>query len=118
MVGSFEQIACKGAFFLSRLRPDTKRHDPRTGRELNLLGRLKAQGTLERKVWLGSQRMPVRLVALKLPPQVAAERRREARMNRDKRCNPSARSLQLLGRSNFVTHVPRKNCGTKTIDPR
>jgi hypothetical protein len=115
VVERFERIAHQGAFFLSRLRLDTKLYDPRTGGELNLPGQLKRQGSLARQVLLGSRRMPVRLVALKLPPQVAAERRRKARMNRDKRCHPSARSLQLLGWAIFITNVPRKNCSAKTI---
>jgi len=115
VVESFERIALQGAFFLSRIRLDTKLYDPRTGQELNLLGQLKRQGNLDQQVLLGSRRMRVRLVALKLPPQVAAERRRKARMNRDKRCHPSARSLQLLGWAIFITNVPRKDCGAKTI---
>jgi len=115
VVGSFERIAQAGAFFLSRVRLDTKLYDPRTGQELNLPGQLKRQGNMDRQVLLGGQRMRVRLVALKLPPQVAAERRRKARMNRDKRCHPSARSLQLLGWAIFITNVSRKDCGAKTI---
>lgn len=115
VIGSFQQIACCGAFFLSRFRLDSKVYDPRTGRELNLLGHLKRQGQMDQQVLLGRQRMAVRLVAVKLPEPVAAQRRRKARSNRDKRCHPKARSLQLLGWSIFVTNVPSQRCSAKTI---
>jgi len=115
VIGSFQKIVDQGAFFLSRYRLNTKVYDPRTSRELNLLGQLKRQGHLDRQVLLGGQRMPVRLVAVKLPARVAAERRRKARSNRDKRCSPSKRSLQLLGWAIFVTNVPRQRCSAKTM---
>jgi len=115
VVESFERIAQAGAFFLSRIRLDIKIYDPLTHKELNLLGQLKRYGQLDREVLLGKQRMPVRWVALKLPPKVAAERRRRAKMNRDKRCNPNARSLKLLGWAIFLTNVPHKLCSAKTI---
>lgn len=115
VIGSFQQITRQGAFFLSRFRLGIKLYDPRTRKEVELLKRLKRQGQVDCQVLLGTQRMPVRLVAVKLPDPVAAQRRRKARMNRDKRCHPSARSLQLLGWAIFITNVPRKDCGTKTI---
>jgi hypothetical protein len=115
VIGSFQKIVDQGAFFLSRFRLDTKVYDPRSGRELNLLGQLRSQGQLDRQVLLGSQRMPVRLVAIKLPQAVAAERRRKARNNRDKRCSPSQRSLRLLGWAIFVTNVPPQRCRAKAM---
>jgi hypothetical protein len=115
VIGSLQQIASQGAFFLSRFRLDAKVYDPRTGKELNLLGQLKKQGQVDRQVWLGNQRIPVRLVAVKLPEAVAAERRRKARNNRDKRCSPSKRSRQLLGWAIFVTNVERQRCSAQTI---
>lgn len=115
VIGSLQQIASQGSFFLSRFRLDAKVYDPRTGEGLNLLGQLRKQGQMDRQVWLGNQRMPVRLVAVKLPEAVAAERRRKARTNRDKRCSPNKRSLQLLGWAIFVTNVERQRCSAKTI---
>lgn len=115
VLGSFQKIVERGAFFLSRLRLDTKAYDPGTHKEFGLLKQLKAQGHLDVQVLLGTQQLPVRLVAVKLPPAVAAERRRKARSNRDKRCCPSKRSLQLLGWAIFVTNVERERCRAKTI---
>ena len=54
-----------------------------------------------------SQKLPVRLVAQMLPQEIAAERRRKAKANRDRRCKPSKASLTLLGWEIFITNVPR-----------
>jgi hypothetical protein len=115
VIGSFQQIASRGAFFLSRFKLNAKVYDCRSGRELNLLGLLRRQGQMDRWVCLGEQRLPVRMVAVKLPEPVVAERRRKARSNRDRRCSPSKRSLELLGWAIFVTNVPRQRCSTRTI---
>ena len=115
VIESFERISQAGAYFLSRIRLNTKIYDPLTGREINLLGQLRRYGQLDRQVQLGKQRMPVRLVALRLPAPVAAQRRRQAKMNRDKRCQPSARSLQLLGWAIFLTNVPRSVCNAQSV---
>lgn len=115
VVKSFECIANAGAFFLSRIRLDVKIYDPITHQELNLLRQLRRYGQLDREVLLGGQRMPVRLVALKLPEAVAAERRRKAKQNRDKRCKPNARSLKLLGWAIFITNVSTELCSAKTV---
>lgn len=115
VIGSLQQIAKAGAFFLSRLRLDTGLCDVRTGRSFNLLGHLKRHGQFDGQVLLGSAKFPVRLVAVKLPEAVAAERRRKARANRDRRCHPSARTLALLGWAIFVTNVPVKVWSARTV---
>ena len=115
VIETFERIVQAGAFFLSRTRSDITLRDPLTGQELDLLAQLKRFGQLDREVLLGKQKMPVRLVAIKLPPAVAAERRRKAKGNRDKRCKPTRRSLALLGWAIFLTNVPREVCGPKTV---
>lgn len=115
VVASLQQIAQAGAFFLSRLRLDTGLWDVRTGKSLNLLGQLQRHGQFDGKVLLGATKFPVRLVAVKLPASVSAERRRKARANRDRRCHPSARSLALLGWAIFVTNVPRAVWSAKTV---
>ncbi len=115
VIQTFEQIVQAGAFFLSRVRLDLALRDGLTGNEFNLLAELKRQGHLDRNVLVGPQKMPVRLVALRLPPAVAAERRRKAKMNRDQRCKPNARSLQLLGWAIFITNVPSDVWSAKTV---
>ena len=115
VLATFQQIAHAGAFFLSRLRLDTNLRDARTGQPLDLLGILQRQGHLDREVWLGEAQLPVRVVAVKLPAAVAAERRRKAKQNRDQRWRPSARHLALLGWAIFVTNVSRKIWSAQTV---
>ncbi len=115
VVASLRQIAQAGAFFLSRLRLDTGVRDARTGQPLNLLGALRRHGHLDRLVRLGEAQLPVRLVAVKLPEALAAERRRKARQNRDRRCRPNARHLALLGWALFVTNVAPEVWSAKTV---
>jgi hypothetical protein len=115
VIDVFEQIVQAGAFFLSRIRLDLALRDGLTGKEFNLLAQLKRQGHLDCKVLLGTRKMPVRLVALPLPSTVAAERRRKAKMNRDRRCKPNARSLKLLGWAIFITNIPAHVSGARTV---
>ena len=115
VVETFQQIVQAGAFFLSRIRLDHCLRDPLTANEFNLLAQLRRQGHLDRPVLVGNRKMPARLVAIQLPAAVAAERRRKAKTNRDKRCRPSARSLALLGWAIFITNVPSSVCSAKTV---
>lgn len=115
VLATFAQIAQAGAFFLSRLRLDTTLRDARTGQPLDLLGTLKRQGRLDREVWLGAPQLRVRVVAVKLPEAVAAERRRKAKQNRDQRSRPTVRHLALLGWAIFVTNVAREIWSAQTV---
>jgi len=102
----FEAFIQKGVFFLSRYRNDVTIYCPKSGNKLNLLNLLKKNSSLDIDILLGcNQRLPVRLVALSVPEHIANERRRKAKNNRDRRCNPSKESLQLLGWEIFVTNV-------------
>jgi hypothetical protein len=74
----------------------------------DLLAEVKKHGSIDVDICIGStKKLPVRLVAQKLPEQVAAERRRKAKTNRDRRCKPSKRSLALLGWQIFITNVDK-----------
>jgi len=115
VVESFQQIVQAQAFFLSRLRLDTSLFDPETQKPIHLLGQLKRYGHLDRPVLLGRHKLPARLVAIKLPEPVAAERRRKAKQNRDRRCQPNATHLALLGWAIFVTNVTREVLSAKAV---
>lgn len=71
-----------------------------------LLKALKKYGTIDIDIVMASkEKVPVRLVALKLPENIANERRRKAKNNRDKRCKPNKEHMMLLGWEIFVTNV-------------
>lgn len=112
----FEQIRSKGAYFLSRLRLNTVVLDPQTNKPLDLLRMLRSSGSLDIPVLLGTRtRVTARLVALPVPPEVAAQRRRVARFNRDRRLNPSKKRLALLGWQIFVTNTSAQQLSSKQI---
>jgi hypothetical protein len=115
VVRAFRWIAESGAFFVSRCRPDMICYDPRTGVPLNLVAELRRCGRLDREVWLGSEKLSVRLVALPVPPAVANERRRRAKQSRDRRSPPSARRLFLLGWTLLITNVARSVWTAKVL---
>ena len=100
-LGSFalDQIAWlqhQGSYVLSRWYPQTKLYDPR-GLPLDLvpLLRQEAQPTLDRPVFLGvQQRVAVRLLAVRVPQDVADQRRR--RIRAEARHTGRAVSAQVL----------------------
>jgi hypothetical protein len=101
----FRQIASKGAFFLSHLRYSTNIYDAHTGQQIPLKEVLK-DSIIDRQVLLGAEeKLPCRLVAVKLPDHVAAERRRKAKEDRDKRLNHSAEYMKSLGWLIFITNI-------------
>jgi Transposase DDE domain len=107
----WRQIIGQGAYFLSRWRNDLKLFDPRTNQPVDLLALLKEHPKLcSLELLVGAQeRLALRLVALRLPAQVAAQRRRRAKdkARRDRSLSPpSQRYLQLLDWSILLTNVP------------
>ncbi len=115
-VSVFCSIARRDAYFLSRFKNGTTLIDPYSGQALNLLQLLKKEGELDRDVLLtDSGRLPVRLIARKVPAHVAEERRRKARSDRDKRSSPSRNRLDLLDWEIFITNVPRAAWNADTV---
>lgn len=105
----WRQIMARGAYFLSRWRADFRLFDPQTRQPLELLALLQNHAQLSCQVLLGvKELLPVRLVALRLPAQLAAQRRRRARANarRDSALRLSQRYLKLLDWTILLTNVP------------
>jgi len=102
----FARLHRRGVFFLTRLRQDVILLD-QTGRPWDLLRQLRRHGRLDVVVLVGKkERLPLRLVAVPLPQSIADARRRRAKQNRDKRCRPGKKHLELLGWEVFLTNVP------------
>lgn len=115
----FRDIMGLGAFFLSRLRYGVNLYNPATGVQIDLCktlqdARKKGISELDMKVLAGKEeQLPVRLVAIEAPPQVAQSRRRKAAQDRNKQANHSNEYMELLGWTIFITNV-----GTETWKPR
>lgn len=107
----FEDIAKVGGYFVSRLLTQTGVYSQATDRlPLDLLTVLSASsaGSGEMRVYLHAQHpIEVRLVYSRLPEGVVAERRCKAKANARRRGETcSARHLELLAWSLFITNVP------------
>lgn len=101
------EIQQAGAYFLSRWRHGLVVACPNSGARLELPRLFGRHACWEGQVLLGREKLPVRLIALRLPENVAAERRRKARANRDLRLRPDRQHLHLLGWNIFITNVPQ-----------
>jgi hypothetical protein len=102
------------AFFLSRLQHGTTLYH-QDGTPLDLIAYLRHQTTsvVAVPIQLGAQtRLPCRLLALRVPEEVANRRRQQAREKaRDHGREPTAEYLEWLGWSLFVT-----NCTAEQLD--
>ena len=109
-LGKFARWQEEGAYWLSRLKSGPKVHDER-GRRIDLVAFLRAAGDadVDIDIRLGSrQRLACRLIARRVPAEVAALRRRRLLEKCADRGNrPSALSLALCDWTILVTNVPR-----------
>jgi hypothetical protein len=105
---TLQTIHRKNAYFVSRLQDSTALYNAR-GQRLDLLKLMRGctRGCLETKVWVGkTQRVPMRLVALRVPRSVAKARRAKLRRKgRKKGYRPKACTLELRGWSIYVTNT-------------
>jgi hypothetical protein len=102
----FRRIHEGGAYFLSRWRFGLRIALPESSDPIDLLDLLRGHERWDGWVHVGEARLPMRLVAKRLPETVAAERRRKARANRDKRLAHNPAYYELLGWNIFITNVP------------
>jgi Transposase DDE domain len=109
----FKQMNDKGVYFVSRAKPNVHVFDPRTQDLIKLSVFLKESSQVgeivDIEVQLGVEdRLPVRLVAQKLPQEVASRRRQAAKEDRNKKANHSAEYLLLLGWAIVITNVEKE----------
>jgi hypothetical protein len=104
-----------GAYFLSRWRYGVQVFCAESSEKADLL-KLFSNNTLwDGSVLLGENKLPARLIAVRLSERVATERRRKARSNRDRRLKHSSDYYQLLGWNIFVTNVPQELLGAEAL---
>lgn len=100
-------IAAAGSYFLTRMHHTTAVFTPE-GRRVRLLDLLGPAPSYDLAVLLGcAQRLPVRLLAVRVPPDVATQRRRRLRRAaRDRGKTPSAEILAWADWTLLVTNAP------------
>ncbi len=112
----FIKMSSRGINYISRLRLDVKVLDKQEENRLDLVKILKKKGQLDIDVLVGiDKKLPTRLIAIPLEESQAAQRRRRAKNNRDKRLNPGKDTLFLMGWSIFVTNLDRREFSCEDI---
>ena len=110
----FEKLINNGVYVLTRLRFGVKIYDL-NGKEIALRSLLKAGIKADRMVLIGKKKLPVRLLMLPLPKEVAAEKKRKARNDRDKRLNHSKQYYQWLEYNVYITTVKEQIWTTEEV---
>jgi hypothetical protein len=104
----FRQMVERGIYFLSRLKYGVALFEADSKTRINLLERLQEQSALDMFVYAGVDDMvPGRLVAQPVPEEIAEQRRKEAREDRDERLNHNDEYMRLLGWQIYFTTIPR-----------
>ena len=118
---AFAKIAAAQAYFLSRLNHQTTLREVVGGRHqvLELASGLarETRPVVEKAVVLGAyERVPARLIAVRMPEAVVNERRRQAYAVA-KKCGytPSQKHLTLMAWNLFITNVPATVWPPKTV---
>ena len=110
VLGLLQQIADKEAYFLTRFKAQTGLRNPVTGEKFDLFTYLKqtTAAEVELYLWVGFDvKLPARLLAVRLPDAVVAERRRKAKSRAKRKGRTlSQRHLAWLAWSIYITNVP------------
>lgn len=109
-LGVFATLSAKGVYWLSRVQPTARVSDP-AHRSLPLLEFVRSLGSLQQ--WEGwvvvgsKQKLRARLLVVRVPQEVADQRRRRIRAAaRDKGQMPSAAALALAEWTLLLTNIP------------
>ena len=116
VLDTFAQMQHRSIFFLSRLKNGVLIYDQSGQQEIDLVKLLKKHNPLDCQVTVGKQtKLSVRLIALPLPDEVANQRRRKAKKNKDRRLNPNKAHLFLMGFNLFITNVEGQTWTAKEV---
>ncbi|WHH60689.1 IS4 family transposase [Petroclostridium sp. X23] len=110
----FRKIISKGAYFLSRIKSNTvfqiQNSDTKSFKALDLLSVLKNSSSVDIDVYFGtkySKLLQCRLIGVRLPDEVANERRRKANKKAKSQGKTlSDYDLELLGWNLLITNAP------------
>lgn len=120
----FAQLQEKEIFYLSKLKYGVNVYCKDGSSQIDLVQLIKKQlrnsqttGTaIDIDVKVGAKvKLPTRLVVIPLPAEVANERRRKAKKNRNQRLNPGKNHLFLMGFNIFITNVERQTWAAKKL---
>lgn len=85
------------------------------GRKLDLVKLLKDNSALDTKILVGKDKIPLRLVASPVHQQIASQRRRKAKKDRDRRKNHSKDYYYLLGYDIHITNLNQDHYSSEVV---
>lgn len=115
VLDALEKIQIKEACFISPKPFKLNVYNPITKERLDLPKTLSKNGFFDQKVLISKRHIPMRLVIIPLPKDLAEQKRRKAHNDRDKRLNHSKEYYQLLGYSILLTNIPQSKCSAEEI---
>ncbi len=106
VLANLRKMGQQGVYFVSKHRPGTNLYDPKTGNKLDLLALFREKNRVDMPVLAGAkEKVPLRLVAQKLPQEVADQKKERARKDRNKKANHSEAYYEELEWTIFLTNV-------------
>ena len=103
------------ATFIYRHRTKHSYCDPETREPIDLVKKLRKEGSLDCTLLLNDEeRTPVRVIARKADKKIAEERRRKAKKEGRSK-NPSKELLELCDWTIFITNIPPEKASFETI---
>jgi Transposase DDE domain len=106
----------QGIYFISRKKYNHKVFDPETGAEINILKTVRKKKFIDQEVFIGKEKpLKVRMVVIPVPKPQAAQRKRKAHTNKDKRLNHSTEYYQLLDYNIYITNITPQQCHAEEI---
>lgn len=113
---TISEFVDKGIYFIARKSYTATVYDVDTKKELNLLQELRKNNFIDKQVLIGKKKkIKLRLIALAIPDEQAAVRRRKAKADRDRRLNHSPEYYELLGYSIYITNITIIQCNAEEI---
>jgi hypothetical protein len=116
LLGVLKELSQLGVCYVSRLKKGVFIYLSEAEEPIDLASMLKKRGTLDMQVFLGKEeKMPARLIALPVEPEVAATRRRKARKDKNHGCNRRKDYFFLLGWNLLVTNISEEQMDSAEI---
>jgi hypothetical protein len=113
---TFEGMNENKASYITRLKPRVKIYNVKNGKQIDLVRILKLRGKIDCWALVGKERqVKMRIVAERLPDEVANEKIRKAKNSRDKRLNHDKEYYELMRYRIYLTNIPYKEINTTRI---